>query len=216
LYFILIDKSCQERLPSVGAFFFGEFRPIFSMSERSSHRLFLGIPIPADHLGAFADLRQSQPALPGLRWVREGNLHITVYFFGKVQTEQMDNLFSLLQLSLQEQAPFSLHFRNYQFAPRPKSPRMIWARYEKSEAFQKLGQSVHRLYQQIEPELQVRLKPKPHVTLARLKKPDLGQIDLKSVPTPSSLIEVERLVLWESVLRPEGAVYSVRKTFPLE
>lgn len=185
------------------------------MDNGTTKRLFVGITLPTDHLDAFATLRQQTAPQPELRWIPEENLHITAFFFGKVLSEQQENLQALLTLALRNQEPFVLQFRQFQFAPKPQAPRMIWARYVASEAFVSLAQSIGTLYQQIAPDHQTRYRPKPHVTLARLKAIHLDQVPLQTVRGPQTSLSVSELVLWESVLRPEGPEYLIQKRYPL-
>lgn len=154
--------------------------------------------------------------MPGLRWTPQENLHITVYFFAEVSEELQPNLESLLQLALNTVPVFELAFDRYELAPPgQKAPRMIWARFQKQPEFLRLHQNIHSLYSQIHPKQQIRKRPIPHVTLARLKgKSQNGTWKLEGYPQEKTL-RVEKLILWESQLKPEGAAYANLKEYPL-
>ena len=179
-------------------------------------RLFLGIPLPQKEILAIQTFRAPYQDLAGMRWVALQNLHITAYFFGNVAHEQIDNLISLIHLSLQHFPSFELLFSSYCFAPRPSNPRMIWAQYHKHEQFKKLVGNINQLYQQIQANQNNRKNPSPHITLARLKNFQQHEaIDFEQNPLPQSL-RVKELRLWQSRLSPSGAVYEVIKTFKVD
>lgn len=174
-------------------------------------RLFLGIPLDPATQRVLTQAHHIQA--PGLRWIAPENLHITLYFFGVVPIEMSDNLHALLDLALAEIEGFRLTFDRYVRAPKPCSPRMIWARYHKHEAFRDLVQQLHALYQQIDPSIQMRKSPIPHVTLARLRDWDGSGWPLR-MPVPPAL-PVKNVVLWQSTLTPQGAKYEVRGRWKL-
>ena len=161
------------------------------------------------------ELGKSYQNLNGVRWIPEKNLHITIFFFGNVAEEMVDNLISLIQIGLKNRNPFELEFDRYTLAPRPDNPRMIWARYKKEPAFKQLVESMQRLYEQISPKQQNRKSPIPHVTLARMRDFAPGKkLDFKR-HLPPKYIKVEEIILWESELTPQGAVYKVVERFSL-
>ncbi len=175
-------------------------------------RLFLGIPLDRATRQVLTQTHGIQT--PGLRWIPPENLHLTLYFFGAVPIEMTDNLYALLDLALAEGEGFTLTFDRYVLAPKPRSPRMIWARYHKHEAFRALVQQLHALYQQIDPSIQMRKSPIPHVTLARLREWDGSGWPL-GIPAPPPL-PVKHVVLWQSTLTPKGAQYEVKKRWKFE
>lgn len=170
-----------------------------------SLRLFIGFPLPADLLREVAVLRAYQAE--GLRWVPEANLHLTVYFFGKWEEEALPNLKSCIDLAVKKQKAFNLQLRDLCFAPKPKEPRMIWARYEQKKAFVSLATAMNRMFSQLQPEHQFRNKPLPHITLARLKqyRPDEHILAVSDKSTWN--LRCEELVLWQSELSDKGANY---------
>ncbi|MDX2247873.1 MAG: RNA 2',3'-cyclic phosphodiesterase [Bacteroidia bacterium] len=185
------------------------------MNTTNPHRrLFLGIALSGEVLSNLVKWRNTNPILSGIRWIPPQNLHITVYFFGNVPEERMENLISLIAIGLKNIPCFDLEFDRYVYAPHPREARMIWARYKKMQVFRDLATRIHELYLQISPQQQ-RKSPIPHITLARLQDfSDPAKIDLKSSLSPR-ILSVKELILWESSLRPEGSVYEVISRFPL-
>ncbi|MFK7920313.1 MAG: RNA 2',3'-cyclic phosphodiesterase [Bacteroidia bacterium] len=180
------------------------------------HRLFLGIPIPPEIAHTLYDFQENMPFQSGMSWVKPQHFHITVYFFGAVPTERLDNLQAMLQIGLKRFQPFNLSFDRYVLAPKPSEARMIWARYRKAGIFRAMVQFIHQLYEQIEPTVQSRKSPIPHLTLARIKQKDhVPSGRWWDGPTPPKELVVKELVLWESTLKPEGPEYSVVRRYKL-
>lgn len=178
-------------------------------------RLFLGIPIPGNFNAAFNEFIFPNRDIAGIRWTPETNWHITVYFFGGVEREMLANLEALLELGLKEARSYDLVFEKYDLGPSAKSPRMIWARFQKQEAFRAMVNRIHELYLQINPAQQMRKSPLPHVTLARIKDGGaLQNIDWK-VDFAEKNLSVKQLNLWESILGPSGAEYKLIRQFQL-
>lgn len=177
-------------------------------------RLFLGIPIAHENRTIFSQMSERQPLLAGAKWVAWENFHLTIYFFGNTPPEQLGNLISLIQVGLSEFNSFSLEFEEYVYAPKGKTPRMIWAQYKKNETFRKLVGRMHELFSQIQSGNQVRKNPIPHVTLARLREMEEFP-NLNVFPRIKQDFPVKNLCLWESQLHDSGPVYTQLETFQL-
>jgi len=183
--------------------------------EDQSLRLFLGIPIEGKIMEEVSQYREKVGEWEGLRWIAHENWHITVYFFGGMVKERLENLEALLELALGEQESFCLNFDGFSWGPGPRSPRMLWARFQKNEEFKSLVQRIHRLYLQVHPQQQMRKSPLPHITLARLKNFNQHEkIDLHAT-IEDKKFKVEELRLWKSILHPQGAEYKVIRRFLL-
>lgn len=178
-------------------------------------RLFMGIPIPEEVKAQIASFRSKQADDPAIRWTRPEKLHFTAYFFAEVAEEMLENLKALLSLALKNQMCFALDFERYMLAPSAKEARMIWARYHKAEEFLQIHQSIHELYQQIQPNLQRRRSPIPHITLSRLKEGASKQEKDYLWQPVLSRIEVRELILWETIQSPAGSIYQIRETYSL-
>lgn len=185
------------------------------MSSPDALRLFLGIPLPTSLTQALGTWQAQQPTASTLRWVAPELWHITIYFFGQVPEERKENLIALLEVGLKQTPTFTLDFDRLVLAPKPHEPRMIWARYQKHEAFRQLVVRLHRLYQQIDPHIQMRKSPIPHITLARLKTPDAAQEVSLDLPQDLAM-EVNHCVLWNSTLTPSGPIYTEIASFSLK
>ncbi|MEM8901421.1 MAG: RNA 2',3'-cyclic phosphodiesterase [Bacteroidota bacterium] len=185
------------------------------MSEQEHKRLFIGASLPESYSSAIQDFVKELPEDAGIRVVPKENLHITVAFFGKVQLEMIPNLKSLIQVCLKDTQPFSLEVDRWKLAPKAKDPRMIWLSMKRNEKFTSLAHQLIRSFDQVQPTQQFRLKPIPHITIARLRHPLIAsEINLQHMP-PLAPITIDRLTLWKSTLFAEGSVYTEVSSFSL-
>lgn len=171
-------------------------------------RLFIGIPLSDETLRVLQVFQEKQEGGKALRWTPVENLHLTVYFFGNVTVARLPNLLEMLRVALDNFTPFELVFDRYSLAPDKQTPRMIWARYNRSNTFRLLVQRIEGLYQQVEKRQEYRKSPIPHVTLARVKGAGAFEsgTQLQVAPQAPNLF-IDRLILWESILSQAGAEY---------
>ena len=64
--------------------------------------MFLGIPLEEDTLNHIAQFRSQWEDMPGIRWIPDKQLHITVYFLGNVPAERLPNLIEFLPRSIEQ------------------------------------------------------------------------------------------------------------------
>lgn len=105
-------------------------------------------------------VRTLQPLLPGVRFVRSDNYHVTLKFLGAVQ-----NVDAVRERLLDVRAPaFELTFGGLGFFPDAHAPRVFWAGVN-AAALPPLARSIDRSLE----ALGFRTEPHfhPHLTLAR-------------------------------------------------
>ena len=176
-------------------------------------RLFIAIEVPANLKAAF---RHYQPAFThaAVRFLPDENLHLTVHFMGEVPTGQLTEIEQRLKEVAATQMPFNLTLHCLEPGPKPKSPRLIWARFGPEPAFAQLSAAVFR---------QLGIRPPdhadsiPHVTLARFRKDMPRPISLSVIypPEPPLTMPVTTVALWQSELKSPHPVYRVLAEFPL-
>lgn len=176
-------------------------------------RLFVSVPLSLDMREVLGEYQQ-RFSLEGIRWVAPENLHVTVFFCGDVNEEDVPKLDAALKVALTEQGPFELTWRQLLFGPPGKDPRMVWGEFQEDEAFGKL---VHTVHEAVRPYLEPDIKPPrkkliPHITMARFKDPrvargvELEQPDLNTLP-------VRSCELMASELTAHGSLYTVLATY---
>lgn len=174
-------------------------------------RLFTGIELPE---GLRALLGRQRMPLPGAKWVDPSDYHITLRFLGDVDNRTAAEFADLLagieahafEIRLVELATFG-----------GNDPRVIFASVEPNEPLEALARAHERLARQVGLPPEKRAF-KPHVTLARLRNPDLGRIvrflerfgGFRTEP-----FTAQRFVLYSSKPTVGGGPYLVESAYPL-
>jgi RNA 2',3'-cyclic 3'-phosphodiesterase len=175
-------------------------------------RLFIAIELPDEVKQILADLRRE---MPGVKWVPQEQLHLTLLFLGEVEEYQLEPVCRALEHIVS--IPFSLTFSQPGRFPRSGTPRVLWFGVERQPALELLAQRVKAAA--LFCGIVVDERPfSPHITLARVKVPmPPGLNDYLNHPAALSIppLAVRDFVLFQSRLMPHGAVHLPVKVFPL-
>ncbi|WP_242927011.1 RNA 2',3'-cyclic phosphodiesterase [Pontibacter vulgaris] len=175
-------------------------------------RLFVAAALPpalkkhlSEAVGHFTD--------PVIRVLPEENLHLTLYFIGNVPPSELPRIKQSIQQVAQNHAPFTLELEQTEPGPKPKSPRLIWARFAQSTPFENLSRD---LTNALAPQPPARQKAIAHITLARFRKDKPAPKGLPNIApdTPVSLA-VDTIGLWQSEITSPHPRYSVLETYSL-
>jgi RNA 2',3'-cyclic 3'-phosphodiesterase len=176
-------------------------------------RLFVGLALPATCKRALFEL---DPHLPGLRWVPEEQLHLTLSFLGAVPASAEDRLRQALD---EVRVPaFFLPLRSVGVFNSRSRPSVVWVGVGKGHPHLF---ALHRRIQDavLSAGLQADLKPfHPHVTVGRAR--DISSQVLQPfvrshAETEFGLMKVTGFELYSSVLTAAGANHGLemRKEF---
>ena len=180
-------------------------------------RLFVALEIPTAVRESLAALLDSLRALSsGSRWVRPGNLHVTLKFIGQWQPDRLEALRNALA-TVQLDQPVTLDFHGLGFFPNEKRPRVFWAGIEASPNLITLASEIDRATEKLGIPREQRAFS-PHLTLARFEPPGLpeklrGAIQ-ENVAREFGALHSSEFRLIESKLKPSGAEYTTLQTFP--
>ncbi len=153
--------------------------------------------------------------LPGARWERTEQLHLTLRFIGETDGTRRQEISEALAAVLCP--PFSLQLKGVGFFPPRQEPHILWVGLEKSEPLLRLRQQIEAALKRIGVEPEGR-KFMPHITLARLRGTSadkvgnwLVQHSLFTAPP----VAVTAFRLYRSVLAPDGAKHFAEAEYPL-
>lgn len=169
-------------------------------------RLFIGLELPGDVREALSRIARD---VPGARWVRPEQLHITLAFLGNVDAARQARLRDALQdVRL---TPFALQLRGAGTFGGAR-PRVLWAGLVEVPA------ALRRLHADVSAAIQdagLVADPAPfhpHVTLARLREGRRGDVQPfldRHATTDFGGWQVTTFVLFRSVLSAQGSTYTV-------
>jgi 2'-5' RNA ligase len=176
-------------------------------------RAFLAIELPDAWRPGLAQVQgELKRSHADVRWVQVGNIHLTLKFFGNVPEAEIGPLAQAAREAAAEAAPLQLNATSAGAFPSPQAPRVVWLGlggdlvplthlyYRLEKAFAALGYP---------PETRAF---NPHLTLGRVKSPAnrarLAKMLAKLPPLDWPPFAVQELILFQSVLSPQGSKYT--------
>lgn len=153
-----------------------------------------------------------------VKWVPGRNLHITLKFLGNIPEESVGRIIDKLSLLSSTHQRFSVGFRGVGVFPGIKKPRVVWIDIIDHDKLKKLQEQIEVSMSALGFERDARLFS-PHLTVGRLrsfKGADalIGEIE-KLSGRDFGNIEVEKISLMRSDLKPAGAQYTALAEFRL-
>ena len=176
-------------------------------------RLFVAIELDEANRSRLAKLHGSlERKCPGVRWVQEHQLHMTVKFLGDVPDGQVPDVSAALELAGSSAKPFAMDLQGAGCFPPRGSVRIVWS--GATETSGALIQCVAAAEEELESlGFPRERKPfSPHITIGRVRSDDSnGRIRsaVDAAAYENMAQTVKSLTLMSSVLSPKGPAYSV-------
>ncbi len=173
----------------------------------SSIRTFLAIPLPQQLKEAISAIQSHiQAQITGVRWIRSENLHLTLHFFGETKQEDLEKIRVSVLSVKRHQRPFMVEVKGLGAFPNLHRPRILWLDLEPKDQLKRLHRDCRKCLRR--EGIATESRPySPHLTIGRLRqrKADLTNLFNSVGQTPIGQLPVDRLVLFESRLHPDGA-----------
>jgi len=183
-------------------------------------RTFIAVPLPAEVRSTLAEVQEQLRSFgAAVRWSAASSIHLTFKFLGEIDPAMLPGLTESLRLRTQEERPFPLHLHSLGAFPDLRHPRVIWCGLAGDVA------GLEALQKKVEMAcLQAGFAPeehpfRPHLTLGRVRAPmNLAPLVdyMRSRAPLQSAFPVDRYHIYQSVLRPQGALHSVLATIDLQ
>ncbi|HWP58688.1 MAG TPA: RNA 2',3'-cyclic phosphodiesterase [Candidatus Acidoferrales bacterium] len=182
-------------------------------------RAFIGVRLEPEVTAKIADVqRQLRERIPGVRWVEQANFHFTLKFLGPVAEERIPRVAQALRELLGDFCPFVVSARGIGVFPDIRRPRVLWVGLG-SDKLEPLAMAVEQKMEAAGFEREER-PFRPHLTLGRWREAAKASVNVraelerwKEENFGNSL--VKEVILFQSTLRPGGAVYSELELFHL-
>jgi RNA 2',3'-cyclic 3'-phosphodiesterase len=174
-------------------------------------RLFVALSIPDS---VAQQLMLLQGGVPGARWQAREQLHLTLRFIGEVDGSDARALDDALAGIDAPSFDLQLHGVG-QFGN--KQPHALWAAARKNDLLEHLQRKVDTAIRRVG-QPQDAHKFMPHVTLARLRHPDLDKVRewlTDHALFTSNEFPAESFCLYSSKLTSDGSIYRVEQEYPL-
>ncbi len=165
-------------------------------------------------LGECADQLARQPAFKGVRWIVPRNMHLTLRFLGETPSSRLPELHAAIDRAAQHGVAAELTLGGPVLLPSPDRPRVLALAVTPPGPLRALAEALDAELVRTgwPPRRHVLM---PHVSLARRGRgrfPSLSTVqqhfnEVDAGPAPSAV--ADRLALYCSELKPDGAVYTV-------
>jgi len=143
-----------------------------------------------------------------VKWSKEKNLHITLFFLGFVDDDSTLDVCQKVAKIAQTADIFDVEFEAIKFGPTMEDPRMIWVAGKVSE-------NLRDLVEKIEKELGIFSSSKkefrPHITLGKIRKNKWNELPEKPVINKDFplLVTVESIDVMASDFEGDDMEYTV-------
>lgn len=181
-------------------------------------RTFIAIELEEPIRRSLGAIRERSPLRDrAVRWVKPESIHLTLKFLGEIEPEVVFEVSAAMERAVTGVAPFMVEVGGVGCFPSARNPRVLWVGVDSPE------NTLLPLQAAVETELgAIGFKREkraftPHLTLARVR----GRIgsfsleDLGETEGPGEQ-EVTAITLFQSELKPSGAVYVPLATVPLQ
>jgi len=159
-----------------------------------------------------------RPRIPGIRWLPPANFHLTLKFLGDIDEAKVEPIAAALERDLCPFSCFTINAKGLGVFPDLKRPRILWVGL--------IGGELNALASRVEKALfpfgfaAERRAFAPHLTVGRWRQFDgspkeLGDEIEKWRGHDFGRSKIDEVILFQSVLKQEGAVYRPLKTVAL-
>lgn len=183
-----------------------------------SYRTFLALPLAEEfHEPIKNAMELAKRCYSGVKWVQSSTVHVTLHFFGPTNEEELKVIHERVAAQASLTPPLDIGLSGLGFFPSSAKPRVVWLGiYGDTQLFANLQSLLEADFERAGFSVEYR-SFQAHATLGRIKeqlqKTSSTETGLESFRTP--LKRFNRLVLYHSLVTPQGSRYEVLQSFPL-
>ncbi|HOF20216.1 MAG TPA: RNA 2',3'-cyclic phosphodiesterase [Bacteroidales bacterium] len=182
-------------------------------------RIFTAIKIIPEK--SFLDIHSSFQAILAnekIKWVDTSNIHLTLAFLGDIDEKRIPELAVMLKLKCAGSGEFDFTLAGAGIFKNLRDSRVIWLGVKEYEKLISLYEEIKAGLKETGFQTEDR-QFRPHITIGRIKFiRDAGNLGKALEMYRDQFIQkvnVEELVLYESILKPSGPVYKALEKFRL-
>ena len=192
------------------------------MDSKKNIRAFLAIEPPEDILKSLSGLQEKlKREINGrISWTKPQGQHLTLKFFGDISMEDINNICAAIESRIASWSSFNLKIEKVGIFPDVRKPRVLWCGIAED------GENLSALHKQLEADFDVIGFPKEdrpfraHLTLGRIKESQgltgISEALTKHNAFDAGIFSCRELILFQSKLLPQGAVYAKLADFTLK
>jgi 2'-5' RNA ligase len=174
-------------------------------------RAFIAINIGPRVIGEISEaMVQLRQALPEVRWVAVDKIHLTIKFLGDIELSQVDPVANALEQVVKLFPGFTINAKGLGVFPALRRPRVLWVGLESIQLV-KLAAKVEAALEPLGFAREAR-DFQPHLTIGRWRQFDSATKKLAEELErwkrhPFGLSQVKAITLFQSELKPDGALH---------
>ncbi len=176
-------------------------------------RLFIAINIPvSDEVKSFVSKIQRQFIGDKIKWVPLVNFHLTIKFLGDTDIKLIPEITRQIKDAVKNIHSFDIYISGLGKFSKAKHAKVIWLGVQDNSGnLEKIFKSINNNLLNLGFSSQYKFSP--HITLGRIKSIHNEEVLDKLTNTYSDKLfqttTVSDVILYESILKPSGAVYNV-------
>lgn len=184
----------------------------------SQLRAFLAIDVDEDlKAKMYKIVKEFKQIDARIKYVELENLHLTLKFFGDIDTEGIDLLSSKIESVVSNFDKFTIKIKGCGAFPNNNRIKVIWLGLDESAIVKQLHDELDKEFVKLGFDKDKKFST--HLTIGRMKSAK-GKNEVKSKIEEFSEVEigemsVDRIVLKKSTLTPQGPIYEDIKIFEL-
>ena len=184
----------------------------------SQLRAFLAIDVDEDlKAKMYKIIKQFKKIDANIKYVDLENLHLTLKFFGDIDTEGIDLLSSKIESVVSNFDNFTVKIKGCGAFPNTKRIKVIWLGIDEDEIVKKLHDELDKEFVKLGFDKDNKFSS--HLTIGRMRNAK-GKDKVKSTIEEFSEVEigemtVDKIVLKKSTLTPHGPIYEDLEIFEL-
>ncbi|MFQ6082383.1 MAG: RNA 2',3'-cyclic phosphodiesterase [Candidatus Aminicenantia bacterium] len=146
-----------------------------------------------------------------VKWIIPNGMHLTIKFLGETSPEKLELIKEILAKISKKFKPFYLILKKTGYFPeKSKKPRVLWVGVEADPTLYALKKELEKEFHKIG-YLEEAREFIPHLTLGRVKFPNEIESTIEELDRYKNSffgeIRVKKIILFQSILKPEGAEY---------
>jgi 2'-5' RNA ligase len=182
-------------------------------------RTFIALELDETHKQAINEFLNvwSRTYNKNINWVKPENLHLTLLFIGDTESGDVANIKDILFEKTLRTGSFELNCLGFELFP-AVSPRLLWVKLEaRDKGIFAFAKDLNRAVKELgyEPDAK---GLKLHITVGRIKAPQPVWIEEEFLRAelPNTTALYDTVTLYQSILKPDGPVYTPLEQFTLQ
>lgn len=139
-----------------------------------------------------------------------GGLHLTLCFIGNIEENEMSKIKNAIDEAVKDIVPFDISVKGMGTFPGRKGARILWIGADSNGILEKIAKNISENLSQMNFAHDLK-KFVPHITIGRSKNVDGSELAEKIAKNNKDTeffdFKCDKIVLYSSVLKPEGPVY---------